>query len=73
MGPKNTITFLAARFWWSSVPGSRVAQVGVATLFDLYVYREVVALFNNDLVADSGARELLAPARSLAAFNLVQD
>jgi hypothetical protein len=44
----------------------------MATLFDLYVYREIVALFNNDLVADSGAREFLAPAGSLATFNLEQ-
>ena len=43
----------------------------MATLFDLYVYREVVALFNNDLVTDSGARELLASAGPLATFNLI--
>ena len=73
LGSKDIVAFLAAGFWRPFVSSSGVAQVGVATLFDLHVYREIVALFDNDLVADLGTREFLAPAWSLAAFNLVQD
>jgi hypothetical protein len=32
-----------------------MAQISVAALFDLYVYRQAIAIFNNDLVAHSGA------------------
>ena len=35
--------------------GSRLAQVGVATLLNLYVYWQAIALSNHDLVANPSA------------------
>jgi hypothetical protein len=52
------------------MPCSRLVEIALEVLPDLYVFWQALALFNLDLVINFGAREFLAPIRALVAYPL---